>query len=457
MVDVQEDAIETDSQSFLALIELGRRARLATNADELAFLLVNGTHMLFPYRQAALWLNGEGGVRALSGVVKPEENAPYVHWLNKVLEEISTVKRESHVVEPESLTPEVQNDWDDWLPAHAIALPLEIEAGATVLLARDVPFGELELALLQEWLGIWQHAWRAMRYVRKRNSIASKGAFMRWVRGKPNRPWYQRKRIVIPAAVFLILMFPVRLTVLAPGELVPNHPEVIRAPIEGVISRFYVEPNQEVKQSQALFDFDEALLQSRVKVAQQSLETAMAQYRQSSQLALTDSKYKSELASLAGTIQERRSEYNYLAEQLGRTREYAPIAGTVLFDDPSAWQGRPVAIGERIMRIAKPHDLEIEVWLPIADGIPVDKGSEVTLYLQADPFSPVHGKVRFASHEAVQRPDGTYAYRVRATISEPTSSRVGLKGTAKLGSERTTLFYWLFRRPFALVRTILGI
>ena len=53
-----------------------------------------------------------------------------------------------------------------------------------------------------------------------------------------------------------MLLFPVRLSVLAPAELVPAHPEVIRAPIDGVIGQFHVQPNQAVKKGQLLFQID---------------------------------------------------------------------------------------------------------------------------------------------------------------------------------------------------------
>src|SRR3569832_1833774 len=43
------------------LLQLGRRARQASSSAELAFIAVNETFQLTPYRQAALWLSGEGG------------------------------------------------------------------------------------------------------------------------------------------------------------------------------------------------------------------------------------------------------------------------------------------------------------------------------------------------------------------------------------------------------------
>ena len=44
-----------------------------------------------------------------------------------------------------------------------------------------------------------------------------------------------------------VLVFPVRLTVLAPGELVAANPSVVRSPLDGVVERFHIKPNQSVK------------------------------------------------------------------------------------------------------------------------------------------------------------------------------------------------------------------
>ena len=60
------------------------------------------------------------------------------------------------------------------------------------------------------------------------------------------------------------------------------------------------------------------------------------------------------------------------------------------------------------------------------------------------------------AHDAVQRPDGSFAYRVRATIEGQVKQRVGLKGTAKLQGAWVPLSYWVLRRPLATARAYLG-
>ena len=102
-------------------------------------------------------------------------------------------------------------------------------------------------------------------------------------------------------------------------------------------------------------------------------------------------------------------------------------------------------------------DISVNIWpLGQSDAISLSPGDSVTLYLSASPLSPVTAKLRYMSHEAVQRPDGSYAYRVRAALNSQTPHRVGLKGTAKLQGAWVPLSYWVLRRPWATVRAYLG-
>lgn len=453
----QASQTSVSPHAWMALLELGRRARNTRNLDELAFLLVNGTHGMTPYRQAALWWE-DSGIQALSGVVQPEQNAPYVDWLRHFMQHQMQAGAAPGRVAVHELPEALASSWPEWLPAHGLTLPLNGTGRGGLLLAREQGWTDTEIALLHEWTQTWQHAWQAVAPQHPRRAWLHWPNWRQWLGlGVHHRPWFRKKITALLLAVLALLFMPVRMTVLAQGELVPAQPVVVRSPIEGVVAKFHVPPNAQVQADQPLFEFDPVLIETRAKVAEQALATAQAEYRQTSQLSLVDSKYKSELARLSGSIEEKRSEYEYLKEQRSRSLVKAPEAGTVLYDDPSTWIGKPVAVGERIMRIARTGDVEVEVWLPMADAVSLQNGDPVSLYLLSDPLQPVSARLRYFSHEAVLRPDGIYAYRVRATIEGGPLPRVGLKGTAKLSGRWTVLSYWLLRRPLAVVRTTLGI
>jgi len=444
-------------QALRALNELGRSAREAAHLDVLAFLLVNDSHLLAPYRQSGLWL-AQGGVRTLSGVVQAEANAPYVQWLDRVARELAVRNAQAGALDASLLPQALADEWAAWLPAHGLWLPMAADApgpgpvAGGLLLARDTPWQAAEIALMAEWMDIWRHAW----FARQPRQGLSWPLLKQAVRGQSGEPWWKQARLRWAAALALALAIPVRLSVLAPGELVPADPTVIRAPLEGVIASFAVKPNETVQSGQALFAFDDAPLRSRLEVAQQALLSAEAEYRQSAQLAVTEAKSKAQLALLMGKVEERRAEADYLRGQLERSRVVAPRDGIVMFDDPSEWIGKPVTTGERILRVAAPGDAEIEAWLAVGDAIPLAPDTPVRLYLNANPMLPVSATVRYVAHDAVQRPDGSYAYRVRARLDTRTDQRVGLKGTAKLSGEWVPLVYWIVRRPLAAVRQTIG-
>ncbi|MFT3858107.1 MAG: HlyD family efflux transporter periplasmic adaptor subunit [Aquabacterium sp.] len=457
-----------EDDPLLTVLALSRKARSAGSEAELAFMAVNDSHALWPYRQAALWM-ADRGITALSGVIEPDANAPYAQWLQRVCQHLSRTQAGLLTLAADDLPEDLAREWAEWLPAFGLWLPLPLPpddaltpsapthpSQGGLLLASERPLPAQAQAWLAEWMAAWHHAWVARQprsrwpWRRADTSRAAKGtggrlASTRW-------PIHAIAAIAVLGAMAL----PVKLSVLSPGELVPAHPAVVRAPLDGVLAQFHVQPNQAVKAGQPLFSFDQAALAARHDVAAQALATAQAEYRQYAQQAVSDARSKTQLAQLLGRIEERRAEAGYLQDQFQRTTVMAPQDGIALFDDPTEWIGKPVQTGERVLRIATPQDVEVEAWMPIGDAIPLQVDAPVALYLAADPLKPVQARLRYMGHEAVLRPDGQYAFRVRASLSEPTAQRVGLKGTAKLSGETVPLAYWILRRPLATVRQALG-
>ena len=174
-------------------------------------------------------------------------------------------------------------------------------------------------------------------------------------------------------------------------------------------------------------------------------------------MMLNDPQARGQISTLLGTIAEKEAEATFLQGQSERSRVLAPGAGIVLLDDPSEWIGRPVQIGEKIMQVAAANDVEIEAWVPIGDAIPLAEQAQVQLYLAASPLTSLSGTLRYMSHRATARPDGSYAYRVRATLATAADQRIGLKGTVKLYGDQVSLAYWVLRRPLAVVRQFLAL
>ncbi|MBF0096796.1 MAG: secretion protein HylD [Magnetococcales bacterium] len=427
------------------LLQLEQRSRQVNRLSALHFIIVNETYQLLPFRQAVLWRD-DLHVCALSGVALPDGNAPFVLWLRSLAQVlIAQVPADAGLVpvNGRTLPDKMAAEWLEWLPEHGLLCPLRqgAESLGWLLLGRDEPFGSDEQALLTVLLESYSFAWRC--HERKKS---------RWYRFFPGR----RRWLLL--LLLGLLACPVKLSVLAPAELVAISPEVIRAPMEGVIARFHVVPNAVVRAGERLLDLDDTALRGRLDSAEKGLAIAESEYQLTAQIALQDPRSKAQLAILSGRAEEKRSEVEALRGQLQRTQVAAKQAGLALFTDPLRWIGKPVVTGERIMVVAEEQDTEVEIWLAVGDLIPLPQDAAVTLFLNIDPLHPLAARVRLLAYEAELRPDRTMAHLLRATlVNRAGGARVGLKGTARIDGEDVTLLWWMLRRPLAMVRQWLGV
>lgn len=417
---------------ILSWFELEHRILKAKRPVEVEFAALNLGHNVIPYRQAVLW---DGKVAALSGAATVEANSPYVLWLEKLFRGVEVSAPRG--LNASEVPPGVAEQWAEWLPSHAALLPV----GAAVLLfARDEPFASGDLALLERLADLTSMARTALTPKRLKLPIPQ-----------------GRKKWMLAAAILLVLLFPVTGSVLAPAESVPAHPVIVRAPLDGVVDRIAVKPNQSVAEGDTLFALDVTTLSGRLDVARQQHATAEAEYRQAAQAMVFDAKAKSQVAILSGKTEEKAAEVRLLESQLERITAKAPKSGIAVFDDVSDWIGRPVAVGEKVMAVADETDTEVEAWVSVADVGEVRIGGSLTLFLNTAPLSPLKAIVRSIAYEASARPDNTIAHRVRASLPPGEDRpRLGLKGTARIDGATVPLVWWTFRRPLATIRQFVG-
>ncbi|MDQ7988662.1 MAG: hypothetical protein REI09_03420, partial [Candidatus Dactylopiibacterium sp.] len=147
------------------LVQLEQRVRACANEDALAFLMVNDTHALAPYRQAVLWQAGEDGGRivALSGLAVPDAHAPFNVWLQRLL-----AAHAAQATAAGALTcpadPAEAALWAEHLPPHGWWLPLPAGPDAAgLLLLRDEPWSGADTALLALYAEACAHARNALR------------------------------------------------------------------------------------------------------------------------------------------------------------------------------------------------------------------------------------------------------------------------------------------------------
>jgi len=423
-------------------LKLERQARAASSLETLSFSMVNDSQPLFGFRHGALLIAGK--VRALTGISVVEPNAPFVVFIERVVGRLAASTRFAlaGAVPPEDLDPASRDDWQALSAPHGFWLPLKDRKGEVfggLWLARDNPWNDAEQALLAQLGDCYSHAWCALQP------------------GKPWRlRWPARTRWALAAVLLLVLLVPVRQSVLAPAEVAPRNGQVVAAPLDGVVAEFLVKPNQAVQAGQLLVRFDATTLKAQADVAERTLGVAEAELRANSQRAFSDADSSARLDLLAARVEQKRAERDYALELLGRSEVRAERNGIAVFADAQRFIGKPMRTGERLMEIADPAQAELRIELPVADAIGLEPGAEVALFLDSDPLNRHEAALERMAYQAQSTPAGQLAYRLDARF-EQAPPRIGLRGTAKVFGARAPLALYLLRRPLAALRQSVGL
>jgi len=478
--------LRIEADTLALLWQLSARARQAPSEETLGFVIINESLSLIPYRQAAWWRAPAplpGAVAAVSGLPQSDPGAPYVQWLGQVCRELeernSTLGEGASASRPadgregpvagmsgdgadaadgpaldwpyafasDRLPEPLAAEWDAWWPAHAIWVPLSDRTGRSlgaVVFAREQPWTQVDEALLAELARVWSHA------------LAAFSPRASWLaRAKLTLRAGKHRRRLLAAAAFALVV-PVPLTVLAPAEVTPKDPFVVRAPLDGVIDKLFAQPNQRVEAGAPLFALDSTTLASRYALANKNYATAQEEYRQTAQLAVTDDKDRLDMALRKGKLDQSAVELDYTARELARVRVNAPRSGVAVFSDPNDWNGKAVSIGEKVMLLADPAHVELTAYVPVADNVDVVPGATVTLYPKSSPFAAYDARIDTVAYRAEPTPDGVVAYRVKATFVDAAKPPLGTMGTARIHGRWVPLAYYLLRRPLASARQWFG-
>ncbi|KZN12267.1 efflux RND transporter periplasmic adaptor subunit [Marinomonas sp. TW1] len=437
----------TVEESLLIVLQLEQKARAANSLQEWQFTCLNDMHLLVPFQQSLLWMMNTKKLEGASGLVDIDSNAPFCSWLNRLLSNMVNADNalRIHTIELTDLSSDDAKQFSTYFSSPLIWLPILSAEGhllGIILLSRSAPLSLRDKKLLGFLLEAYGHAWLGLRN-RKKTKRHRRSTAMWWLLG-----------VCVSIGV---LSFPMRQSVIAPADIVPQQPSVLRAPIDGVISELLVRPNDMIEQGDLVAKLDARALMQELETANQTYVLTRAELRMAQQQSFIDEQRKAMLAILEGRLAQAKSDIDYLRKQLKRTEFRAPHDGVAIFDDAGDWLGKPMTLGEPLMTIADPNKIELEVRLPLEDMIEISKGSSLKYFLNSDPSAPIQAEIRNIDYQAKPTADGQYALHLKATfIDENAALRLGKKGLAKLYGEPTSLFFYVFRKPLAKLRIWLG-
>lgn len=460
---VNDDAA---TQPALRLLQFEAELRRERNESDLQFVVTNGvprlircqTVMLFRLRSATrAWK-----LCQISGVVGFDEDTEGVRGLQKWLNAKHKCEglSEPHTwttFHPPKFSPEAASDRkamptaaacpfpSEFAAAYAVWQPLadrkgRVEAGLLVLSPHAPTAGET--TLLSRIAETAAHAWNALPTDRH---FGLRGFFS------------PRRTLLLIGLVAAIGAIPVRLSVMAPVEVVAQAPRIITAPIQGVIKTVVVSPNEPVQEGDVLVQFEDVQARNESVLTLQRVAVAQAHYEKLMAQAFTDAAATHELASARAEYELAFVNHEYAQEVLRRTRISASSSGVAVYADRRDWQGRAVQVGEEIMQVADPARVAYKVELSVGNKIPLTPGSEAAIYLDDAPLGGFGGVIKTINYSPKYSGGNQASYTVMVEAAGGDTPRIGSKGTARLYGETRPLAVQLLRRPLAALRLAVGL
>lgn len=441
-------AVPPDQGSLAALLQFEGEVRRWQTVPELVYHIANESRRIVGYDQLFVLRHARVGERhqviAASSLPTIDRNAPLIQAVEATIAALAgtTGLDRAHDFDGRALKPDPALDdypfpvWH-WQPLQTTAG--EVFAG--LILARREPLRESEKVRVARIADTSAHAWRAL----------TGGMPVRKIKGMDKR---ERRAAAVLAAV--VAFFPVQMTALAPVEVVAARPFVVAAPFAGVVSRIEVAPNQSVTAGQPIVTLDDTKVRNEFELAAEKVQVARARVERSTSAAFEPGDETRDLTITQAERSLAEADYAYARDLLTRSRIVAPKTGVALYSDRRDWEGRAVNTGDPILQIVDPAQVEFRVDLPTKEQLELRRGSQVKVWLDANPLWALDARLDNVSYQSRLTPGGVLSFAVTA---QPLGQkpRIGSRGTAKVYGGWAPLCYTLLKRPIASVRQYLGL
>ena len=443
--------IEDKNIRIARLISLEKKTRDARSQEELNFVISNETRQIIDFVNSFLLLKTPAGkfeIKATSDMPSVDRTSPLITFIENIVNKKSKINiKELKYFKADEISASIKVKRPRSIPDNILFIPIispQRGLQGFLLLTRNTKFLENDIELARHLSATYGHAYNSFL-----SDFVIKNFFKKNFTGI--KSW------IIALAIILVMIIPIRITSTAPVEVVPENPKLVTAPFDGVVKNIVVSNNQKIKANDLIVLLEDNDLLNNLNLAKQSLKIAEKDLLRSRQFSFSNNDEKSRLAELMAQVDLKKAELISTEDKLKKSKIYSNQSGVAIIDQKDDWQGKPVAVGEKILTIADPKKVEFLIWLPVKDSLIIRKNSSVKIFLDINPIEPLKGKLLRASYQPSLSPDEILSYRVTSSFEGNKVPRIGLRGTAKIYGSRVTLFYYLFRKPITFVRQLIGI
>lgn len=455
--EIQPNLTDVEPATRPHMLEGLEKALLdAGTLDQLYLVMANLLRARVGAQQVFVFRNRPAPhVVAISSMPQPNRQSPLVQDLEQVVRVLFSA---DELKKPRMLT--LGPETIDFAPhlktypfRHLVWTPLAAVENASpggILYARKDGWQESNVAALAGCAELF-----SQRLIALEPGAHLDGKSAKWL--KPTNRG--KAGLIAGSMVLLALCTPTTMSVSAPFQVVSRDHLVVSAPIEGVVEDILVRPGEAVSIGQPLVKFVDSERQNQVSIALREMDLSEAVLKRASQLSFEDEEGRRQLGPSMADVAIKRAELKLARDQSLRATIIAKSVGIAVFSDEKSLIGRPFSIGERILDISNPEQIEFEIGLDVSDSIAMENGADVKLFPDSSPLSSFDAKLTRISYLAEPDQTGRLTYRL---VAEPDQTlnpipKLGTSGTAKIYGRKVPLAFYLFRRPITAARQWLGV
>ncbi len=442
--------------SLYIINQLLLRVSATTSVNSLEFIIVNDTIHLLKYDRAYLFDMEQIPPKliSVSGLTEVVDSVPFVNKLEAAIgglshpENITFLTIDQIPNQSKGLFQEIQSENKSslyWLPILYDKKPV-----LGLLLERwntdqfSLPVERLDMLLNRILLPAYGIAW---------SRLARKPSIKRWFAGNKGR-----RALLIGGLLALLFLIRVPLRVVAPCEVVPQDPFLIRAPLDGIIKEIVVKPGEWVDKDTLLLVYEQQTWEDTFKSASMAFLEKKLDVERAAVLGITDEQLQNEIKILKARENKEKANLDLAKFQYQQIFVKSPSKGLVILDSPDQWRGKPIRTGEKIMTVSNPENTKIKIWIPESDNVPFDPAKTVKIVLNIASMTSFPAHVIYIANESSMSEQQIPSFIAEAAWENPPPKdvKMGLKGSAVLYGESVSLFYYILRRPWFWVRNTLG-
>ena len=262
----------------------------------------------------------------------------------------------------------------------------------------------------------------------------------------------RRSRVATVTAIVLgILLMPLRYRVSSEIEIQPTERRFVAVPFDGPLKSAHVRPGDTVREKQLLAEIDPREIEYELAGIQAELQRSLQEKKG---LLADHDVAGSQLADWEARRLENETDLLTLRRENLEIR--SPIAGVVVRGDWEESEGMPMTRGETLFEVAPLDELVVEIAIPEEDIHHVRAGMPVEFFVNAMPNRTLQGKI-VRVHPSAELRDHQNVYVAELWLHNPEGIyRPGMRGRASIVSDRHTLVWNVFHKPWHSLWRVVG-